>query len=330
MIRILSISPAVTDACSFYRAGGVFPHLEKMIDDLIVHHVQWDRTVLHWQELIRYDLVYMQRPFEAQAVSLAKYLKDLRIPLWVDFDDNLLTLTPDNDKFRLYDDVVRGNIVQIMQHASVVTVTTHELKRQFDQYNKDVRVIPNAFNDFIFKERIIRPGRAQMILWRGGNSHIKDVMLYTEVFEKAMAEFKDWHFLFVGMQPWFLNGSMNLYEMPAKDVIHYFTNMKEILPALVTVPLDDTIFNRCKSNIAYVEASYFGAVTLAPAWEEWKDLPGILTYTDNASFYEGIRKIATLEVNAAEQGLLAWNYVRENLGLKKINVKRIELINELL
>jgi len=330
MIRILSITPSVTDACSFYRSGGIFPHLEKMIDNLVVHHVQWDRTLLHWQELIRYDLVYMQRPFESQAVSLSKYLKDLRIPLWVDFDDNLLALTPDNEKYRLYDDKVREYIVQVMQNADVVTVTTAELQRQFQQYNKDVRVIPNAFNDFIFKERMIRPGRAQMIMWRGGNSHIKDVMLFTEVFEKAMAEYKDWHFLFMGMETWFLNGSMNLYEWPAKDVIHYFTNVKEILPALLTVPLNDTIFNRCKSNIAYIEASYFGAMTLAPAWEEWKDLPGILTYTDPASFLEGIRTVAAVRINPAEQGLLAWNYVRENLGLKKINVKRIELINELL
>jgi hypothetical protein len=155
-------------------------------------------------------------------------------------------------------------------------------------------------------------------------------MLYTEALEKAMAEFPEWHFLFMGMQPWFLNGSQNLYEWPAKDIIHYFTNVKEILPSLMTVPLDDTLFNRCKSNIAYIEASYFGAVTLAPAWEEWKDLPGILTYTDNASFLEGIRKIAKIEINPVEEGLLAWNYVRENLGLKKINVSRIELINELI
>jgi hypothetical protein len=71
-------------------------------------------------------------------------------------------------------------------------------------------------------------------------------------------------------------------------------------------------------------------MTLAPDWEEWRDLPGIIHYHDKDSFLEGLRTVAGVKVNPVEQGLLAWQYVRENLGLKKINVKRIELINELL
>jgi len=330
MLRILSICPSVTDACSYYRNGGIFPDIERKFNDLIVHFVQWDRTVLHWQELIRYNLVYMQRPFEAPAVSLAKYLKDLHIPLWVDYDDNLLALTPDNNHFRLYNSQTRGYVVEILRNATVVTVTTNELKKQYSLYNKDIRVIPNGFNDFIFKERKIKTGRAQNILWRGGDSHVRDVYEYKEAFNKAKIEFPEWAFIFLGYHPWYVEPTTNKYDWDSMDVIHYFTNVKEILPALLTVPLADTIFNRCKSNIAYIEASFFGAVTLAPAWEEWTDLPGALFYTDQASFLEGIRLIANLEVDAYKQGILAWEYVQDNLRLRQINVKRVELINELI
>jgi len=331
MIRLLFISPEKTDTCSFYRNGGIAPSLERKYPDCRITVAQWNQITLHWQVLLGYDVVMLQRPYAKEHLSLCEYIKNLKIPLWVDYDDNLLMVPSENKNFELYNPGTREDIKKILQAADVVSVTTEALMQAFLPHNKNIKVIPNAFNDFAFRNPPIRKGRSPLILWRGGDSHIKDILSMQGPIDQATLAFPEWQFIFMGYFPWFLRDDKraNIFSMPPNDVILYFNNTMKMFPAVVHVPLYESPFNRAKSNITYIEASYFGAATICPDWDEWKK-PGALNYTTPESYFELIRAVVKREIDSQAKAAEAWDYIRTELTLSKINELRKELVNTLI
>lgn len=328
MIRILCLVYNLTDSCSFYRAGGIFPDLAKKLKaDIQV--VAWSQIELHWQKIIEYDLIFMQRPFTSEALSMTVFMKNFNIPVWVDYDDNLFEVPAENKFSNLYNDEARSNIKQILKLADAVSVTTEALKDVYSEYSGNVFIIPNAFNDYIFTKRIILPERKPLAVWRGSDSHIFDIMTVGDALNKCTREFRDWEFRFVGFYPWYLEERKNLFSVPEMDVMFYFDRMYRYASSVLFAPLNDSKFNRCKSNIAYIEAAYFGAACLVPNFPEWNK-PGALNYSDNDSFYEQIKRVFNKEIDVTGVNKLAWDYVTDELMLSKINLKRVELVESLL
>ena len=95
------------------------------------------------------------------------------------------------------------------------------------------------------------------------------------------------------------------------------------------VPLHDSYFNRCKSNIAALEGTYAGAVCLVPDWPEWQ-IPGTLKYKTQEEFAEKAEIILKEQFSVAKYRGQAMEYIRENHDLAKVNQARVDLVNELL
>lgn len=324
-MRLLVLTYNSTDAGAFYRATGVFPDLRKKMN-IDVDIYEWSQLVIDWSVLLRYDLVYMFRPFNPVAVNLCRYIKSLNLPLWVDYDDNLFDVPPGNKHFLTYGPQTREIVKEILSLADAVTVTTEPLAKVMGKYSRNVIVIPNAFNDYLFNKRELRPKRSNIVLWRGSESHLYDIVAFQHAINKIAPEFLNWQFLFMGMYPHPLKESDNMYHLPDKDVMIYFQNCFNMAPAVLQVPLQDSLFNRCKSNIAFIEGAYFGAVPLVPAW--W-NVPGVLMYKDNESYYSLLKDALSGAVDLEVMNREAWQYVCDELLLSKVNVKRLELINSL-
>jgi hypothetical protein len=326
-MKILFITPITFDSCSFYRSGGIAPDLrEKLGIDIDV--VSWEKERFTWQSLMKYNLIMMQRPYTENAFSMGSYAKDLGIPLWVDYDDLLLNVPAGNKSFDIMTSA-KGVIEKIMGIADVITVTTPELRVHLLKYNENIQIIPNAFNDTIFKKREVVTTRQKIVGWRGSETHLADIMLMGEPLLMLMDKYPQWTFAFLGFNPWFLGAHKNLFYVPAQDPILYFKNIVKIAPYVFHVPLVDNIFNRSKSNIAAIEASYSGSLCIAPDWEGWR-LPGILNYKDSGSFYNLIASVVEGKVDVKKNSDRAWEYITDKLMLSKVNRLRADLVKKLL
>ena len=131
----------------------------------------------------------------------------------------------------------------------------------------------------------------------------------------------------MGFSPWFLAETNNKMNVPSLDIVIYMKTLFDLAPSCMHVPLADNLFNRCKSNIAWIEGSYAGATCVVPSW--W-NVPGALSYTDGASYYEAIRAILSGEVDKVKMNAEAWEFIMDNLALSKVNVQRLQVLNELL
>lgn len=163
MANILFLTHLKTDACSFYRSGGIVHDLQrKTNDDITV--AQWSEIRVDWSTIINFDIIMFQRPYSKEALDLCNYIKEMNVKLWVDYDDNLLCVPPENKAHWIYDSPkVKDNIKKILSLADVVSVTTEDLKKSFSEFNKNIWVIPNAFNDSLFKRGLL-PKRSNSVV----------------------------------------------------------------------------------------------------------------------------------------------------------------------
>ena len=138
----------------------------------------------------------------------------------------------------------------------------------------------------------------------------------------------DWAFTYMGYNPWFLQKQENVAFVPALDVIDYFHSVSTLAPMIAQVPLHDTSFNRSKSNIAFIEGCYFGAVCLIPEW--WGKIPGTISYTDSDSYERGLQSMLSGELDLKKMNKLGWDYIKKNHLLSKVNKLRFDLMKSLL
>jgi hypothetical protein len=324
-MNILFVVPEKYDATSFYRAGGIVRDLQRKSSHRI-DVKQWSETVFHWQLLSEYDIIMLQRPFTKVSADLCHYVKDMNKPLWVDYDDNLFALNPENRSFQTYNDPdTQANVRECLKMADVVTVPTEFLRQAYKQFNTNIQVIPNALNEDLLR-RTELPKRERRMVWRGPEAHIYDMMTYGKEINLATIEFPDWNFLFMGFYPWFLAETNNKDFLPALDIIMYFKKLAEKCPAGMFIPLHDNTFNRCRSNIAYIEGTWAGACCITPGW--W-NVPGALPYNNAEEFLSAMRAVMSGEVDTVAQNNIAWEYVKDCLSLSKVNVMRLNVINEL-
>lgn len=308
-MRLWCSIPNQVDATSLYRAIGPLKSLEREgAVDLDVNG-QAD-----WPTLKGADAIFLQRPYMDMHLEQVRFARTMKKSVWVDYDDNLFAVPANNRRRMLYGNPATQHVIaQIIALADIVTVTTPYLaeclRKVMRQFPKDrgyiledekIQVIANAYDPELHP-RPERPTREKLVVWRGSDSHSKDLWTHTPAILDLMARHKDWRFEFCGEPFWLTLEAMRdlVRETPQRisvthsiEPVRFYDRLAKSCPAVVMVPLEDQPFNRSKSNIAWVEATAAGAVTVAPEWEEWKR-PGIYNYSGPDDFAAAVSAAMT-------------------------------------
>jgi hypothetical protein len=331
-MNLLCWIPQEHDATSFYRALQPISQLRKMVPNLNIFHVPKEINMIH---LAHMDAVFLQRPSSVGHLELIQICKNLRIKVWVEYDDNLFCVPTSNPAQLLLDKNTKKIIADIMDGADIISVSTEQLKQDLSKIipsKKLIRVIPNAFNDYLFKdEPVYQPNN--IIFWRGTQSHQADLHQFSDEIIRVAKKNPQWLFNFMGYNPFFITEKLpnQSIHTQGQELFKYHEVIKRIHPNLALVTLTDTEFNRCKSNIAWIEATYAGAVTLGPTMPEWIK-PGLLNYHSIEHFGALLNELICEKAIPAGKKLhaLSWEYIQDNLRLSKVNEQREALLEELM
>lgn len=303
-IELAVYCPDGSDATSLYRALGPLRAMQREgrgFEPAV--ELELRRPVLGpkgqeltWDWLLGCDALLLQRPWLPLHTQLAVQAKMMGLGLWVDWDDDYLTIHPSNPNYHGFmHPGLRETLQQIGRLADVVTVTTEVLARRVEllcaRERPTVRVVPNACR------WPLRTGRRRerRVSWRGGASHELDITsVLKELAELArLPQFGKWEWAFLGDVPWQVEQAMPkercLGGFGAEPWL-YMEAMERLAPYVHIVPLARTAFNPCKSHLAWLEATAAGAVVIAPALEEWQR-PGVVNYTDAKDFQKKLRGV---------------------------------------
>lgn len=326
-MNILCWIPLEHDATSFYRALQPISQLRKIIPNLNIFHVGKEINMIH---LAHMDVLFLQRPSSGAHLEAMRICKRLGIKIWVEYDDNLFCVPSSNPAHSLVSEETKKTIREILSQADIISVSTDQLKTDLakEAPKKTFKVIPNAFNDYLFKDTPQFRDH-NMIVWRGTQSHQHDLHLFSKEIIAAAKRNPKWLFNFVGYNPFFIVSELPKQAMHTEgmELFQYHDYIRKIYPNLFLVTLSDTDFNRCKSNIAWIEATYSGAICLGPNIPEWIK-PGLLNYHSVEHFGDFLEELLTSGTIPAGKKLhaLSWEYIQDNLRLSKVNQMRADLL----
>lgn len=316
-MRVALFEPAPADATSFYRSRGVWHYLSKEHPELkfIIP------TGSDWIDAVLYDVAIFQRPCTKKDVRAITMMKDCGVKVIIDYDDNLLNVAPHNPSYE-HHHFHKVSTMGCINLADIVIVSTEKLKESYLPYNKNIVVIPNALNDYIFNKK--KPFKnSKIAYYRGGSSHQRDVYLYRNEIIKTVRENPDWKFYFFGDRFQFLEAELskdnNFLMFGYMPILQFLQSITELRPAAHFTFLEDTPFNQAKSNCSWIEATYAGAASFAPEkLAEFYKVPGL----DLEEAYDLNNATSILE----ESHDHSWMYIQDNLLLSQVNKKRLELL----
>lgn len=326
-MNLLAIIPNMTDATSYYRGIGPLAYLKRQHHDLNV--IVCPQKV-DWSIMKMVDGVFLQRPFREMDAQIIEIAKLQQRPVWVDYDDDLLSVGEDNPTYPIYGpEKTKKTVLKCLEQADFISASTEFLRDKLSKLSagKSV-VIPNAFDDDALDigSRKLKDEVRKCVMWRGSHTHQRDLMGVADDIIKASRSNPDWIFMFIGYNPWFITERLQegrWIHVPAMDIMEYMKRLQEWQPRLMIVPLADSEFNRSKSCCAWIEGTWAGATVVAPSWPEWEK-SGILHYRESLSILNHAMKSDQEELRrtGADE---SWAEIKKELTLTSVNMLRWEV-----
>jgi glycosyltransferase involved in cell wall biosynthesis len=324
-MKILYVTPNATDPLAFYRGTGPLRRMREWypVEFTFVEAVSWASIVMH-------DMVFMQRPFNTQHAEVLALAEKWGVPVVSDFDDWLYGLMPDNPAYSLYQKAT-DSLEKARTGSKAIMVSSEHLAKMYaSKGSTNTVVVPNAYDSEMFTPADATD-RRKIVLWRGGSSHTQDQLSVRQGWLELIRKHKDWQFMFINCYPWWLGEEFpNVKFLDGMNVIDYMDALKTLKPAIMTHPLLDSDFNRCKSMCSYIEAAHAGAAFVGPDFEEF-ERPGCVRYKagSSESFFSSIDGLISHPELIVHAALEAQKEILGPLSLRTVNEIRWKLFNEI-
>ena len=268
------------------------------------------------------DAVVLQRQItDAQRDSLRQLRKLSRTFMVFELDDYLPNLPVKS----LYRSTIPKDILKALRQSVALchrlVVSTPALGAALAGMNDDIRVVPNFLPPrwWAGRQGQRRQGRKPRVGWGGGSSHTGDLELVADVV-RALADEVEW--VFFGMCPERLRPYVHEFH-PGVFIDDYPAKLTSLDLDLAIAPLEDNLFNRCKTNLRLLE---YGACGFPVICSDLEPYQGDLSVTRVRNRFKDWRDaiyehLADLDATARQGDLLRqqvlgqWLLEGENLQL---------------
>lgn len=206
------------------------------------------------------DIIVIQRfyPRKGTVPYIEKMLSSGK-PVIYEVDDLLLDLPADNHLKSWAGETV-DLFPWLLPRVTAITVSTPLLAKEFSVFNPSVHVIPNLADTELFQAVVTKKNGPVIIGFSGTVTHARDLKKIGEALFRVADRYGDKvAFSFMGLS------ASEFSSLPGfrfldfeRDYASYGKALSSSGIDIALVPLQDNNFNRCKSNIKWLEYSACG------------------------------------------------------------------------
>ncbi|MCG2808397.1 MAG: glycosyltransferase family 4 protein [Coriobacteriia bacterium] len=178
-------------------------------------------------------------------------------------DDDYWAIHPENPAASYWTAERLGEMNRIVRECSVVTVSTEELAQVVRPMNANVRVLRNMLPDehWPAERKLPNSGDDLVLGWAGSPSHVADMRIILPVMKQLLDEYPRLTVRLAGAPEQWSDPHPRIELVPWVKVEEYASVLQGF--DIGVAPVQDTRFNRCKSDLKFVEYSIVGIPTVA-------------------------------------------------------------------
>ncbi len=247
---------------------------------------------LHPAEVERVDpeVIVLQRQVVDAQLDNLRSLRQFSTAFKVyELDDYILNLPLENHHRHQLPREIRNRLMKGLSQVDRFVVSTDALAEAFKGFHPDIRVqklyLPNPWWKAVSPRQI--EGGKPRVGWAGGTAHAGDLALIADIV-KDLADEVDW--VFLGTMPKGAEAHIAEYH-EGVEIRQYPEKLASLGLDLALAPLEDNLFNRCKSNLKFLEYGACGYPVIASDIECYRGsgLPVTLVKNRYKDWLEAIR-----------------------------------------
>lgn len=229
------------------------------------------------------DIVVWQRQHEDSQLATMKSYREALPGAFIVYElDDALGAVPDDSFHKPFIPIdVEARVAKAVELCDAVSVSTRAMAaymRRICGEGIDVRIVPNMLGKDDFSTAAqMRKAHKKLHLkprigWGGGISHKGDLALIKAA---VVATANEVEWVFLGMKP-DVDLPVEFHEgVPPRE---YLAKLASLDLDLVVAPIEDNLFNRCKSNLRLIEAGACGYGVIASRVEPYLEKSPPVTY----------------------------------------------------
>lgn len=287
---------------------------------------------------INADVVVFHRPNDDRCLEIAQKLREQGKKIVMDSDDTYKDV--DGHKFQYLLNRVDNYLDKFAEFADLVTCSTEFLAKEYRELNKNVVVLPNCVDPDMWPEPLRNEGEKVRIGIVGSTAYESDLEEFKPVLE-ALNKRSDVRLVLFGLPPkneqtvkviqpvhkkdYAFWESLNVEWQPLVKMKDYFETLNELRLDLMLIPRQDRYFNRCKSNLKFLEASMLEIPVIAQGFETGdspyqqniEDTKYMTVVTNPKNWMREIETLIEMKDIRKNMGKNAREYVIENYSIEK-------------
>jgi len=291
-----------------------------------------------------YDIVFINRYIPSIEIDqLCKFREQYGFKLIVDIDD-YWHLDPWHI---LYGRYPTQKVMDHIKAADMVTCTNEQLYNEIKPINPKVEILPNAlpygqnqFGDHKTESEKVR------FVYAGSVTHEKDIAILknpmkrvaSDKFVKEQSQFilcgydpeskatlPTWHRMINDYLCGFKVDGYVRGALPIEEYMNFYNEADVCL-----VPLVDSKFNNCKSNLKLLEAATKNAAVIGSNVLPYKGTKGMIEVNNQAEWFENLKKVIKFATYRKEKGEELGEYCRQNFELINVNKARKQIFESVI
>lgn len=328
--------------CNYVRC--LMPMLENGWDSNKPTILQVDKPLDEVRaDLTKTEIVVFHRPEKQEFHKLAQHLKSLGKKIVFDNDDtfHLDKEHPfyDLDAYGKEEDVITRNdlVHNFITNADLVTTTTKTLAKEYSEFNKNVVVIPNCVSPDDWDEPLRTKGNKVRIGVVGSVAYTQDANIIEDEL-RELSNRDDVQLVVFGLQSkehrktnklveevyrreYELWDTLDIEHTPFVDIKDYPDMLNELRLDIMLIPRKDCYFNKCKSNLKFLEAAMCEIPVIASSFEDapYEDVPddAIIKIPIGKSWKDSIGSLIASKSLRRAIGKRAKVYTLDNFNIEK-------------
>ena len=215
------------------------------------------------------DVIVFQRQGHPFVLEIINYANSLGKTTVFELDDDLWSISPTNPGYKFWQEPGRKQgIEECMRACKVVTTTTPWMADLLSRYNKDVKILPNMLPGVLWRVKKPKCKDGKLIIgWSGSKHHWDDLALLSGTIQQLLDEYENIEFHLAGPEVIPLEPHKRAFAIPAVQIQDYARLVKTFDIGLA--PITDTRFNKCKSDLKFIEYGMVGLAVVASKVEPY-------------------------------------------------------------